>query len=415
MSREPGPTVVLTTPSSVHPDLREVEIVERKGRGHPDAICDGLAEAFSIGLMRAYDERCGTILHHNVDKVLLAAGSSAPRFGGGEVLAPLEIFLAGRATSHAGGMVIPVADIARQTSLAWLRANLHALDPGRDVRIHTLVRPGSAALAGLSPRAQASGFVANDTSIAVGHAPPSRLERTVLAVEQILTSPATIAAHPVIGEDVKVMGLRRGHQIDLTVAAAIVDRHVASEADYVDAKALVARLAEHAAREIHEHHVRVAVNAADDLRAGRLYLTVTGTSAEGGDDGEAGRGNRVGGLITPSRPMTLEAAAGKNVAMHVGKSYSIIAHRMARGIVERCPEVADATCILVSRIGSPVEMPQLVELQLRTRDDLPLDPLREPVEAIACDCLRELRALPQRVLTRGSAEYPAEWPGILLF
>jgi hypothetical protein len=138
MSREPGPTVVLTTPSSVHPDLREVEIVERKGRGHPDAICDGLAEAFSIGLMRAYDERCGTILHHNVDKVLLAAGSSAPRFGGGEVLAPLEIFLAGRATSHAGGMVIPVADIARQTSLAWLRANLHALDPGRDVRIHTL-------------------------------------------------------------------------------------------------------------------------------------------------------------------------------------------------------------------------------------------------------------------------------------
>jgi S-adenosylmethionine synthetase len=415
MSREPATAVIVTAPAGAHPDSREVEMVERKGRGHPDSICDGLAEAFSIGLTRAYYDRCGAILHHNVDKVLLAAGSSNPGFGGGEVVAPFEIFLAGRATAMVDGIVIPVTEIAEQASRAWLRANLHALDLERHFRIHTLVRPGSAALAGMVPRGRTTGFVANDTSFAVGHAPPSRLERVVLAVEQALTSPATIAAHPMIGEDVKVMGLRHGHQIDLTIAGAIVDRHVSSQVDYIEAKALLARVAEHAACEIHHHHVRIWVNTADDLEAGRLYLTVTGTSAEAGDDGEAGRGNRVGGLITPCRPMTLEAAAGKNAAMHVGKSYSIAAHRIARTLVDKCPDVAEATCVLVSRIGWPVDTPQLVELQLRTRDDVPLDPLRAPAEAIARDCLRELSELPRILLAYASVESPATWPGVLLF
>ena len=170
-----------------------------------------------------------------------------------------------------------------------------------------------------------------------------------------------------------------------------------------------------AARDIHADPVHVAVNTADDPAAGHLHLTVTGTSAEAGDDGEAGRGNRVGGLITPCRPMTLEAAAGKNAAMHVGKSYSIAAHRIARALMEKCPEVAEATCVLVSRIGWPVDTPQLVELQLRTRDDVPLDPLRAPAEAIARDCLRELSELPKILLACASVESPATWPGVLLF
>jgi S-adenosylmethionine synthetase len=416
MPVETGPTVVVTSPAAAHPDAREIEMVERKGRGHPDSICDGLAEAFSIGLTRAYHERCGAILHHNVDKVLLAGGASSPRLGGGVVTAPFDIFLAGRATSTIDGTVIPVADIAEQTSRAWLRANLHAVDVDRHTRLHTLVRHGSAALTGLLQAGRTAGFVANDTSLAVGHAPPSRLERIVLAVEQTLTSSATVAAHPMIGEDVKVMGLRRGGRIELTIAAAIVDRHVSSQADYAEAKALVAQLAEQTASRIaHHHDVRVTVNAADDAAAGRLYLTVTGTSAEAGDDGEAGRGNRIGGLITPGRPMTLEAAAGKNAAMHVGKTYGIVAHQIAQALIEQCPMVADVTCVLVSRIGWPVEMPQVIEVQLRTRDDLPLESLREPVEAIVRRCLGRLGELPQTLLARASIESPSEWPGILLF
>ena len=415
MIQESETPIVVSALANAHPDSHEVEMVERKGRGHPDSICDALAEAFTIGLTRVYHEHCGAVLHHNVDKVLLAAGSSAPRFGGGEVTAPFEIFLAGRATHEIDGTVIPVAAIAEEASLAWLGANLHALDAERHVRIHTLVRPGSAALSALVAREQTARVVANDTSFAVGYAPPSRLERTVLAVEHALTSWSTIAAHPMIGEDVKVMGLRRGRQIDLTIACAMVDRHVRGPSDYAEATALVTRLAEDAAGDADSPGVRVAVNTADDVASGRMYLTVTGTSAEAGDDGQTGRGTRVGGLITPSRPMTLEAAAGKNVVSHVGKSYSIVAHQIARELVTRCPEIAEATCLLVSRIGSPVETPQVVELQIQTRNGIAIETLREPAEAIARECLRRVTELPRLLLDRASVESPAAWPGVLLF
>jgi S-adenosylmethionine synthetase len=409
-------TFAITPPLTVHPDAREVEAVERKGRGHPDSISDALAEAFSIGLTRAYVERCGAVLHHNVDKVLLAGGASRPCFGGGEVIAPLDIYLAGRATHQYEGVTIPVSEIAEATARRWLRANLHALNAADHVRLHTVVHPGSTELAALVGRGgRSTRSAANDTSFAVGYAPASRLERVVLAVEGALTSPATIGAHPMIGEDVKVMGIRRGRRIDLTVACAIVGRHVRDAAGYREATALVARTAEDAARRVTDDEIRAAANTADDMEAGRIYLTVTGTSAEAGDDGEAGRGNRVGGLITPFRPMTLEAAAGKNVAAHVGKSYSIVAHRIARDLVERHPEVAEANCVLVSRIGWPVECPQLVELQIRLRDGAPPESLRAKAEAIAREHLDAIPDLASLVLAQGRVEAPAGWPGVLLF
>ena len=155
--------VVVSASVVPHPDSREIEMVERKGRGHPDSICDALAEAFSINLTRVYHERCGAVLHHNVDKVLLVAGSSAPRFGGGEVTTPFDVYLAGRATSEVDGAMIPIAEIAEQASRTWLRANLHALDPEPHVLIHTLVRPGSAALSALVAREQGPWVVANDS------------------------------------------------------------------------------------------------------------------------------------------------------------------------------------------------------------------------------------------------------------
>jgi S-adenosylmethionine synthetase len=151
------------------------------------------------------------------------------------------------------------------------------------------------------------------------------------------------------------------------------------------------------------------------IRSRTLYLTVTGTSAEAGDDGQTGRGNRVGGLITPCRPMTLEAAAGKNVVSHVGKSYSIVAHQIASALVAKCPDIAEATCALVSRIGWPVETPQVVELQIQPRNGVALDTLREPAEAIARECLRGMTGLTKLLLDTASVESPAAWPGILLF
>src|ERR1700726_2492724 len=91
---------------------QSVEIVERKGGGHPDQICDCVMDAISVALSQAYLKEFGTILHHNIDKGLLAAGRVEKRFGGGTVIRPMELTIGDRATFSAGGKEIPVGAIA---------------------------------------------------------------------------------------------------------------------------------------------------------------------------------------------------------------------------------------------------------------------------------------------------------------
>jgi S-adenosylmethionine synthetase len=342
-----------------------VEIVERKGLGHPDTICDAVAEALSLALSRVYLERCGRILHHNVDKVLLRGGSARPAFGGGDVLEPIEIYLAGRA-AEAG---FDLDALARTTTSRWLREHMRALDPERHVRIECLVRPGSADLVDLFEGGNGRPL-ANDTSMGCAYAPLSELEGLVLSVEELLTAPATRAARPALGEDVKVMGVRRGDAIDLTVACALIGGRLRDVGAYSHQKAEIARLVQKRANALVGAEVEVCVNAADDEAAGRVYLTVTGLSAEAGDDGEAGRGNRVNGLIAPERPTTLESVAGKNPVTHVGKLYNVTASLLARDLVRGIPEIEDAEVRLVSRIGRPVDEPQVVDVRLRVEGNL---------------------------------------------
>jgi S-adenosylmethionine synthetase len=360
-----------------------VEIVERKGLGHPDTICDALAESFSRNLCREYRSRFGQILHYNVDKALLRGGRATAAFGGGTVLAPIEVYLAGRAVTQIGNEAVPIREIAVEGSLAWLRDNLHALDAERHVRIHELVQPGSQDLqAVFSGRSKGEVHLSNDTSIGVGYAPMSRLEQLVLTIERQINARDRNREHPAWGEDVKVMGVRNGAAVQLTVACAMIGRHIARLEDYLGEKAALDRFV----RELAAHHgfdrSEVAINAADDPASGTIYLTVTGTSGEAGDDGEVGRGNRVNGLITPCRPMSLEAAAGKNPASHVGKMYNVVAREIAEALVSEVPEIAAAHCLMVSRIGTPVTQPVLVEVKLATREGLPVVQLKPRVEEI---------------------------------
>ena len=378
-----------------------LEIVERKGLGHPDTICDALSENLSRTLSRFYLERCGAILHHNVDKALLCGGAARPAFGGGEVTEPIDIYLAGRATAQFAGVAIPVDEIAIEQSRHWLREHLRHLDAERQVRIHPRIRPTSPDLAALFLRQREAGApLANDTSIGVGFAPLDELESAVLAVERRLNSQVVKAAQPEIGEDIKVMGTRSGRDIVLTVACALVGRYIADMEDYRAKKLRVREIASAAAG----GRARVEVNAADGDTADSIYLTVTGLSAEAGDDGQVGRGNRVNGLITPYRPMSLEAAAGKNPVSHVGKLYNVLATRIARALVGEVSGVLEAHCYLVSQIGRPITDPQLADLKLRLEDPAALAALRPRVAELAKDHLgglvtlwRELLEGPQQV------------------
>ncbi|MDJ0593229.1 MAG: methionine adenosyltransferase [Pleurocapsa sp. MO_226.B13] len=379
----------------------EVEIVERKGLGHPDTICDALAEQLSLALCHFYQERFGLLLHHNVDKVLLWGGIARPAFGGGKVLAPSEIFLAGRATQEFKGVRVPVQELAIESSRNWLRDNFQVLDPERHVKIHCLVRPGSVDLTELYARAAETNiWLANDTSCGVGFAPLSHLERVVDRVEKYLNSSKVKETYPEIGEDIKVMGIRRGEKICLTVACAFVDRFVSDINDYCTKKAHLQKIAQQAAQQVTNKPITLEINTGDDVKRGSCYLTVTGTSAEAGDDGQVGRGNRVNGLITPYRPMTLEAAAGKNPVTHVGKLYNVVANLIAEALVEEIEEVTTAYCYLVSQIGQPVARPQIVDVQLQMSENQPVEEFQGRIEEIVRDRLLQINTLWQRLIER---------------
>ena len=391
--------ITITTREPSSPAYKPVEVVERKGIGHPDTICDALAEELSRALCRFYLDKFGIVMHHNVDKVLLRGGTSQPRFSGGVVTAPIELFMAGRATCEYKGITVPLEELIRESCVQWLQSHFHVLDPLQHIKLHSLIRPGSVDLVELYLRQEQTGIaLANDTSCGVGYAPLSELERVVLQVEKSLNSADTKSTHPEIGEDIKVMGVRKQETLELTVACAFIDRYIKNVDDYVQKRATLIALVEQAVRVESSMPVHINVNAADDIDQGSLYLTVTGTSAESGDDGEVGRGNRVNGLIAPYRPMNMEAAAGKNPVTHVGKLYNIVAQRIAETLIHELEEVQEAYCYLVSRIGSPITEPQVADLQLVMQDGLAIDVVRSRAEEVVYDQLADIARIRQELI-----------------
>ncbi len=315
------------------------EAVERKGIGHPDTLADGISESISIGLCRFYLEEFGRIMHHNVDKVLIIAGKSRPEFGGGSILIPPSVIVGGRATTPSAKAVTEIIDGA---VTSFFNATLRNL---KEFRIEPRIEEGAPELRSLIGRG------ANDTSIGVGFAPLNSVERLVLDLDD------TVHGIRGVGEDTKVMAVHIGDSLEIVVAAAILSKYVLSRDDYDETKDRVreAVLRKAAGANVGTS-VSVGVNAADT--EDNIYLTVTGTSIEMGDDGATGRGNRGNGLITPMRPMTMEAIAGKNPVSHVGKIYNILAERAASDIAE-LEGIREAYVTLVSRIGSPIDRPLL--------------------------------------------------------
>jgi S-adenosylmethionine synthetase len=361
-----------------------VEIVERKGTGHPDQICDSVMEAISLALSREYLERFGTILHHNIDKGLLAAGRTEKRFGGGRVVRPMELIIGDRATFTAAGQTIPVGEIAVTAAREWISRNLRFVDPERHVRYRVALAPGSDELADIFAR-PGQVRVANDTSAAVGYYPLSPTEDAVMGMERHLNSPEFKERFPQSGEDVKVMGARTGRELELTVAMPLLAGQIRSEEEYFGAKAAILdEMRKIAGRFAGFRRVAVRYNTLDveGRGLGGVYLSLLGTSAEDADSGQVGRGNRVNGLISLNRPLGTEAAAGKNPVSHVGKIYNVLAHRMAREIYQSIEGIKEVYVLLLSRIGSPIDQPQLATAQLLLERGRRINEISKKVEAV---------------------------------
>jgi len=381
---------------------RLVEIVERKGQGHPDYIADGISEWVSRYLSMYYMEHFGVILHHNVDKTLVVGGQAAPKFGGGEVIQPIYIIVSGRATSEVktkdGTVKIPLGTIVIQAARDWLKNHFRFLDPDVHTIIDYRIGQGSADLVGIYDLGVRGVPLANDTSVGVGYAPLTPLEELVYKTERLLNSRDFKSKYPEVGEDVKVMGVRVGKEVKLTVACAMISRLVKDKSHYLSVKEDVKRAIEDlAAKVMPDYNVEVTVNAADKPEYDIFYLTVTGTSAEHGDDGMTGRGNRANGLITPMRSMSLEAAAGKNPVSHVGKIYNVVAQRIADRIYKEVKDVVEVYVEVVSQIGKPINEPKILNVEILSNGELTGE-LRREAEAIAKEEMDRITQVTELIL-----------------
>jgi len=363
---------------------QRIEIVERKGLGHPDYICDAVMDQISIRLSKIYLEKAGAILHHNVDKSLLVAGEAEPRFGGGIVKQPMLFVFGDRATSKINGEEINVSEIAVNVAKEWFRKNMRFVDPEKHVKYQVELKPGSVGLVDIFKR-KGKVLGANDTSAAVGYAPMTTTEKVVRKTEQFLNSKEFKQSFPESGEDIKVMGYRNNNHLHLTVSMAFVDRYISSEEDYFDKKA---KILEETKKFVNANtdfdDIDVQLNTLDvrGRGLGGLYLTVLGTSADSGDSGEVGRGNRVNGLISLNRPFCSEAAAGKNPVSHVGKIYNVLTYKIAQDVYEQVPEVEEVYIWLLSKIGTPIDHPAIAAAQVIMKGNNHIETVRREIKEV---------------------------------
>ncbi|MDH5437420.1 MAG: methionine adenosyltransferase [Candidatus Bathyarchaeota archaeon] len=361
-----------------------LEIVERKGLGHPDSICDAIMDRISVRLSKEYLEKFGMIMHHNADKSMLVAGEVETRFGGGIVKEPMLLILGDRATFEVEGVRVPVEEIAVQTAREWFKENLRFVDPEKHVRYQVELKPGSVELMDIFKR-KGRVLGANDTSAAVGYAPMTKTETIVLEAERYMNSEDFKKEFPESGEDVKVMGLRRGNELRLTVSMAFVDQFVESERDYFKKKAEIHQEIENFVKEKAEFkRIVVKLNTLDvkGRGIGGVYLTVLGTSADSADSGQVGRGNRVNGVISLNRPLCSEAAAGKNPMSHVGKIYNLLTHRIANQIYEKVAGMEEVYIWLLSQIGKPIDQPAIAAAQVVMRKGNHIEDAKREIEEV---------------------------------
>jgi S-adenosylmethionine synthetase len=176
------------------------------------------------------------------------------------------------------------------------------------------------------------------------------------------------------------------------VAIAFVDRFIDSEKIYFERKDRVrAALERHLAPALGElSELTLSINTLDAPGGGADsdYLTVTGTSAEGADSGQVGRGNRLSGVFSALRPSSNEAIAGKNPHSHVGKIYNHLAQHIAGRIAE-LEGVREAGVHLVSQIGRPLSEPHLAAVELALEQGVGVDDVQSRGVEIVEAALRE--------------------------
>ena len=356
---------------------QEFEVVERKGIGHPDTLCDAIAERISCAYSRYCMQRFGAIPNHWVDKCTLIGGACDREFGKGEVIRPLQIHVIGKVTHFIGEEEIPVYDIALQAVGTYLKdvfPHIQSID--YQLKLFTNHHWGAGrpqswyAPQTVEEICSPEEARANDAVICTAYAPLSPLERLTLLLEEKLNGKAFKQEHPYIGTDIKVITCRRQDNVHLTLCIPFIASLTPSRSFYNDKKEEMKAIILQCAQEnFPQFNFTVNLNTRDDEHA--IYMTHLGSAADTGDIGVVGRGNRLNGLITPNRPQSIEAPCGKNPVYHTGKIYSVLAQKIADEVAKACD--AEVEVYLTSETGNLLAEPSSLLINFMDKNQNNID------------------------------------------
>lgn len=362
--------------NSINLNQQPIEVVERKGLGHPDTIADGIAESISIEYSKYCLENFGAILHHNVDKTMVLGGQCDLEYGCGKLLKPFRVLFGGRMSRGFGNQEIDFKTIQIRAAKKYFQRILPRLDIDKDLEFYTFTSSSSRIPHWFSPRTlndlpEHKEPRANDTATIVGFWPLSALEQMVLTSERYFYKfeQKISSRFDFVGGDIKVMALRRGQEVELTLCVPFHADRINNQREYFEHKSLIESGLQEILKEKFGSSLNIAlkINTQDqkiksDNDDGRgRYLTVIGSALDYGEEGISGRGNRCRGLISSMRPSTVESVYGKNPVYHIGKIYSLIANTIAQkiGFYFDC----EATIIITTRNGDSLYSPYNVVVE----------------------------------------------------
>jgi len=359
----------------------EYEIAERKGIGHPDNLCDAVAEKISVAYSKYCLEKYGFILRHMVDKIAILGGSSKVCFGRGEMTSPIRLLLNGRFTHRFKEVEIDYLDIANKVVKDHFENIFPLLDTDKWLKVidNTHFSQGPGVVYGedgttknersqfflvsddKSVKHHNNGFRSNDTSTTVSYYPLSDLENMVIMSEEFLNSPDFKKTHQYVGTDIKVMGKRVKKDIELTLCVPFIAKFTPDQNFYInklkDLKDLIIKTLK---KEFSRYSINIFLNTRDNLNNQDIYLTTIGSAVESGDEGAVGRGNRSNGVIPFTRNMSSEAPCGKNPVYHTGKIFTVIGDIIAEEIYKSLG--IENTVYLTSQMGGDMNDPWQVAI-----------------------------------------------------
>jgi S-adenosylmethionine synthetase len=346
----------------------DFEVVERKGRGHPDTLADRLAERLSVAYSKFTKDKFGTILRHQFDKLSLMGGRTDVNFNYGKIVSPVRLLLNGRVTREIGNEKINFRDLLFDECETFLNAELKNFDFNSNCRVvfetsfnstRGLVdNQGKNAInyrfkpRNISDLPESHMPLANDTAVGCAFAPLSSVEKFVIEIEKHLSGSTIKEKYPWLGSDIKVMAYRIRNDVKLTLAIPQISTLVTSATEYVNNSKTVYELIYHIAEKYKPLNISISINPSDDMSKEILYLRHTGSSIESGDEGVVGRGNRIDGIISSCRPYSIEGLNGKNPAYHAGKIYSAAAWDIANSIWEKLGIASEV--FIISQIDRPL-------------------------------------------------------------